>query len=108
MRVLCGVFLMLASESAMLRQEKEGPKVRTGSPGELVQALANTDFATRAAAEKELLRLGHAAVPAIQEGLKSKDANVQTRCEQLLLNIQKQDGSARLTISGRCQRRTAS
>jgi hypothetical protein len=54
----------------------------------MVKKLSSRDFAERAAADKELLRLGPAALPALREGLKSGDAEVRSRCKGLVGRIE--------------------
>jgi hypothetical protein len=58
---------------------------------ELVEMLGSPRFAEREAAEKELLRLGAAALPAVRAGLKSADAEVRSRCKQLLGPLERQE-----------------
>jgi hypothetical protein len=59
----------------------------------LVEQLASSAFADREVAQKELLKLGPAALPALCNGLKSQDLEVRRRCEQLVALIEKGEWS---------------
>ncbi len=62
---------------------------------ELVRKLGSARFDDRKAAEEGLLRLGPAALPAVQEGLKSGDAEVRSRCRRLIPQIELEDRARR-------------
>jgi hypothetical protein len=51
---------------------------------ELVRQLGSPKYREREKAATELVRMGRAAKPALQDGKKNPDPEVQTRCEQLL------------------------
>jgi hypothetical protein len=47
---------------------------------ELVKQLGHRQFAVREAAAKQLVEMGHAAVPALQKGTRADDEEVRSRC----------------------------
>lgn len=51
---------------------------------ELTAQLASPKYRERERAAAELIKMGRSAKPALQEGAKSPDPEVQTRCQQLL------------------------
>ena len=53
----------------------------------LVQELGSPSFRQREKADAELLRLGESALPALQQGLKSSNAEIRFRCERLITKI---------------------
>lgn len=57
----------------------DGKKAR-----DLTAQLASPKYREREKAAAELIKMGRAAKPALQEGAKSPDPEVQTRCQQLL------------------------
>jgi hypothetical protein len=63
---------------------------------ELVQKLASPSFHVRDNASRELDKLGRAALPAIKDGLKETNAEVQLRCELLLSKATDDDIKARI------------
>lgn len=81
-KVLCVLVLgvLLLSAPGVFAQSKDRPP----NPTELVKLLGSPRFTERASAEKELLRMGQAAVPAIEAAMKSPDVETKTRCERLL------------------------
>jgi hypothetical protein len=60
---------------------------RRSKAGPLIRELGNADFETREKAEKELLALGAAAVPALSEALKDADPEIASRSKDLLKRI---------------------
>lgn len=54
---------------------------------ELVKQLGDARFATREAAAKKLLALGPSALPALQDGTKSADEEVRSRCAALIPTV---------------------
>ena len=57
-------------------------------PTSLVKQLGSSRYALRVAAEGELARLGRAALPALQAGKDSKDAEIRTRSRALIAQIE--------------------
>jgi len=55
----------------------------------LVAQLGEEDFQARLRAGEELLAIGRAALPALREGAKSTDPEIQTRSESLIKEIEK-------------------
>lgn len=56
---------------------------------EQLKGLASENFATREASGKALSAAGEAARPVLEEGAKSADPEVATRCQQLLADLQR-------------------
>jgi hypothetical protein len=63
---------------------------------QLVRQFENNSFRLREAAAREILKLGAAARPALEGGLKSPDAEVRDRCERLLPILLRNDLEQRL------------
>jgi hypothetical protein len=59
----------------------------TKEPEALVRDLGSSDFIAREGAQKELAKLGTAALAAIRGGLQSADPEVKRRCELLITQI---------------------
>ena len=81
-------------ERTALNLEERRGKVRVAQPeadaaeaAKLVQQLGAEDFDRREAAQKALAKLGKRALAQIEAGVKSKDAEIATRCEQLLATL---------------------
>lgn len=60
----------------------------TKKPEALVKDLGSSDFTSREVAQKELAKLGNAALAAIRVGLQSDDPEVKRRCELLVTQIE--------------------
>lgn len=65
------------------------------TPVELVRQLGDASFDTRRNAAHELALIGRAAVPALEAGLKSTDAEVRRRCAELLPAARRTDEEIR-------------
>ncbi len=63
-------------------------------PAALVRQLGSSVFAQRQAAEKQLLALGPAALPAVAAGVASPDPEVARRCRELGRRIRAAQGKA--------------
>jgi len=67
------------------------------TPDDLVRQLGADDAAKREEAAKALEALGEKAIPALEAGAKSDDAEVKARCEELVLAVtQSRDFGARI------------
>lgn len=66
--------------------------------GELVKQLGAVQFATREAAAKKLFEMGPAALPALQDGTKSIDEEVRTRCTALIPKVRAAERSRRADV----------
>jgi hypothetical protein len=64
----------------------------------LVADLGHTDFRTRAAAHRDLRRMGRRALPALAAGLAQTDPEIRFRCELLLPRAEAEDFNARLAV----------
>jgi HEAT repeat protein len=62
-------------------------EARRSKAGPLIRELGNADFETREKAEKDLLALGAAAVPALSEAQKDSDPEIASRSKELLKRI---------------------
>jgi hypothetical protein len=60
------------------------PAAASDSPGDLVNKLGDKSFKVRTDAAVQLVKLGSAAVPALTEGSKHKDAEIAEQCRKLL------------------------
>lgn len=67
----------------------------------LIGELGDSSFAVRERASRELLRLGAASVPALQQATKSEDAEVRQRAQDLLAMIQ--NAPRERSLEGRAQ-----
>ncbi len=85
MRLLMAIIWLTSPVFLAVGQEAGRPTAK-----ELVQKLASPRFAERAAAEKKLLQLGPAALPAVRDGLKLGDAEARFRCERILGRIEEE------------------
>lgn len=63
---------------------------------DLVRELGAASFTVREEAARQILLMGPAAKPALQEGLQSNDLEIQARCERLLVTVMEQDFKVRL------------
>ena len=68
-----------------------GVKAKTDPTAELVKQLGSKEFSEREAAEKELRKLGAAALPAVKTGLKSDVPEVAVRSAKLLAAFRKDE-----------------
>lgn len=73
-----------------------GGLVPATSPDELVQQLGDARFSVRKHATDELVQLGVAAVPALEEGVQSADREVSFRCRHALDLVREFDFQRRL------------
>ena len=73
-----------------------GGVVPVASPGELVRQLGDARFSVRKRATDELVQLGVAAVPALEEGVQSTDREVSFRCRHALDLVREFDFQRRL------------
>jgi len=80
--VLC---TLATSTSLFLAQP--GQATEPPDAARLVRELGSDVFREREKAEAELLRLGEAALPALEQGLKSDDLEIRSRCERLTSKI---------------------
>jgi hypothetical protein len=92
--VLVAIMLVLGTGAALAQEKvEEEPaekKADVGSKVEkLVKQLGAEDFKEREAATEELEKIGEPAVPALKEALKSEDAEVRSRAELILKEIEK-------------------
>ncbi len=90
--VLVAVMLVLGAGTALAQEKVEEEPAKkqadTGSKVEsLVKQLGAESFKEREAATEELKKIGKPAVPALKEALKSEDAEVRSRAEQILKGI---------------------
>lgn len=90
--VLVAVMLVLGAGAALAQEKVEeepaGKQAQAGSKVEsLVKQLGAESFKEREAATEELKKIGRPAVPALEEALKSEDAEVRSRAEQILKEI---------------------
>lgn len=63
-----------------------GPPAAT-APDMLVRQLGSENYAIRSAAERRLLALGAAAVPAVEAGRRHDDLEVRRRCQEVLRRL---------------------
>lgn len=75
-----------------------GPAFATDSPGDLVKKLGDRSFKVRTDAAAQLVKLGSAAVPALIDGTKHRDAEVAEQCRALLPRAQALDRSEKLAV----------
>lgn len=61
----------------------------TKSAKELVAQLSDERYKAREDAQKSLVAMGEAALDAVNEGVKSSDPEIKSRCERILAEIQK-------------------
>src|SRR5262245_34265288 len=86
-RGLCLVCLLILG--AGLSAVADVPRVETADAERLVDQLGSSRFAEREAAFKALDALGAAALPALRNAAKSKDAEVRQRAGELLARLER-------------------
>jgi hypothetical protein len=84
--LFCGA--AFAQEEQKKDRETEGDKSEEKKIEELIKNLGSEKFKEREAAQKGLIEIGKAAVPQIEQALKSKDLGVCTRAERILLKLE--------------------
>jgi hypothetical protein len=94
-------FVTFALTSLVLAQQPDAPKTAEKAPAsqaapqsgkgakEHVRALGSEDYALRQESEQALRKLGKEALPALREGVKDGDAEVQWRSRRLLRQIER-------------------
>ncbi len=65
-------------------------------PRRLVKQLGDSRFAVRERAARQLARIGLEALPELQQGTRSPDREVSSRCEQILVKVREIDFQRRL------------
>lgn len=82
--------LTLSLPAAVLAQDQPATESREERIARLVRELGHSSFETRDAAQKELEKLGRAAIPALEKASQSEDPEVATRAAEALARVRGQ------------------
>ncbi len=82
------VMTLVLAHRASAQAPAQPPTAAGPSAKELVQKLGSNDFKQRDQAQKDLVKMGAAAVDDVTAGLTSKDGEVSSRCEAILKELQ--------------------
>jgi hypothetical protein len=85
---LLAVFLLYYSNPGSMAAQAPASTSRLA---QMVEDLGDPSHEIRAAAEQRLRRLGRASIPAVEQGLRHKDQEIQSRCAGLLPFLRRSD-----------------
>jgi hypothetical protein len=94
--ILVSVMALMSAVPARSADNEKTPQEIENLAKELVLKLGNPSFREREAANRDLVKLGPGALKAIDDGRKSSDTEIRTRCERLYPRVRRLDLERRI------------